>query len=280
MKRRILFLLLLCLPCYGAEADPPSAVAPFDNGQATALQNAWADHLGTAVQITNSIGTTLNLIPPGEFTMGSPERQAGHQDDETPHLVKISQPFYLSVHEVTRAQYAQVMNNNTSRTAATTQLVAMVSWNDAVVFCGKLSEQEGMNYRLPTEAEWEYACHAGTTTIFSFGDDVRELPQYAWYNKNSTGSTHLVGKLKPNPWGLFDMHGNVWEWCQDWYAPYGNTKGIRDPKGPAQGVRRVLRGGSFFTSPAYLRTADRHSDLPVAFHNAGFRLARTCQLAP
>ncbi len=131
---------------------------------------------------------------------------------------------------MTRAQYAQVMNNNTSRTAATTQLVAMVSWNDAVVFCSKLSEQKGMKYRLPTEAEWEYACHAGTTTIFSFGDDVRELPQYAWYNKNSTGSTHPVGKLKPNPWGLFDMHGNVWEWCQDWYAAYGSAaiqRGVR-----------------------------------------------------
>ena len=156
----------------------------------------------------------------------------------------------------------------------------MVSWNDAVVFCSKLSEQKGMKYRLPTEAEWEYACHAGTTTIFSFGDDVRELPQYAWYNKNSTGSTHPVGKLKPNPWGLFDMHGNVWEWCQDWYAAYGSAKGVRDPKGPAKGVRRVLRGGAFITGLAYLRAADRHSDLPVAFHNAGFRLARACPLPP
>ena len=156
----------------------------------------------------------------------------------------------------------------------------MASWHDAVAFCHKLCEQEGDQYRLPTEAEWEYACRAGTTTIYSFGDDTRELPPYAWYNDDSNHSTHPVGELKPNPWGLYDMHGNVWEWCQDWYAAYRNVKVLSDPKGPAQGVRRVLRGGVFFTRPAYLRTADRHNDLPVPFHTYGFRVARTYDLSP
>jgi formylglycine-generating enzyme required for sulfatase activity len=280
MKRLILFLLLLCLANRGADADPPFAVAPLGSKQAKDLQKAWADHHGVPVQFTNSIGMKLNLIPPGEFMMGSPERKVGHQDDETQHLVKISKPFYLSVYEVTQQQYEQVMNNNPSKSKNTTKLVAIASWNNAVTFCQKLSEQEGMKYHLPTEAEWEYACHAGTTTIYSFGDDATELPQYAWYYENSTSSTHPVGELKPNPWGLHDMHGNVWEWCQDWYAAYGSAKVVSDPKGPAQGVRRVLRGGAFFTGPAYIRTADRHSDLPVPFHNGGFRVARIYHLSP
>ncbi len=262
--------------------DPPQppVVAPFDSDQAKAHQNAWADHLGVPVQTTNSIGMKLNLIPPGEFMMGSPEREAGHQDDETQHLVKVTKPFYLSVYEVTQQQYERVMGNNSSKSKGTTKSVAMASWNDAVAFCHKLSEQEGDQYRLPTEAEWEYACRAGTTTIYSFGDDTRELPQYAWYNDNSNNSTHPVGELKPNPWGLYDMHGNVWEWCQDWYAAYRSTEVLSDPKRPAQGVRRVLRGGVFFTRPAYLRAADRHNDLPVPFHTYGFRVARTYPLSP
>ena len=274
MKRLIFFLLLLCLAGREAAADPPQAVAPFGGRQAKAHQNAWADYLDVPVQTTNSIGMKLSLIPPGEFMMGSPEREAGHQDDETQHLVKITKPFYLSVYEVTQQQYERVMSNNPSTSKGTTKSVEMVSWNDAVAFCHALSAQEGVECRLPTEAEWEYACRAGTTTIYSFGDDVRELPQYAWYNENSKSSTHPGGELKPNPWGLYDMHGNVWEWCQDWYAAYRGAKALSDPKGPAQGVHRVLRGGVFFTRPLYLRAADRHSDLPAPFHNGGFRVAR------
>jgi formylglycine-generating enzyme required for sulfatase activity len=211
-------LVLLCFVGCGKKwsaespfppTDPPQPplVAPFDSDQAKALQKAWADHLGTPVQITNAIGMKLNLIPPGEFVMGSPESEADFNDDETEHLVRITKPFYLGVHEVTQAQYEQVIGNNPSYFSAsgkgknrvsddTTQLpVEQVSWNDVVAFYGKLSEQEGVEYRLPTEAEWEYACRAGTTTAYSFGNDVAQLDEYAWYDANSKNTTHPVGEL-------------------------------------------------------------------------------------
>ena len=232
-------LLLLCLAGREAEADPPQAVAPFDSDQAKALQKAWADHLGTPVQITNSLGMKFNLIPPGEFAMGSPASEPGRYDDETQHQVKITKPFYLSVHEVTQAQYERVMGKNPSKYEGANKPVEDVSWNDAVAFFRKLNDE--VEYRLPTEAQWEYACRAGTTTAYSFGDDVSQLGEYAWYSGNSS-STHPVGELKPNAWGLFDMHGNVFEWCQDWYGDYDSLKVVSDPTGPASGDLRVWRG--------------------------------------
>ena len=161
-----------------------------------------------------------------------------------------------------------------------------VSWNDAVEFCRKLSEQEGEEYRLPTEAEWEYACRAGTTTAHSFGDDVSKLEQYAWFDKNAWDIgekyAHRVGQKLPNPWGLYDMHGNVYEWCQDWYAPYGSEKTLTDPMGPAQGERsRVLRGGSFLNQSSDVRSASRANDQPDnRYLLIGFRPARTYNLSP
>ena len=142
------------------------------------------------------------------------------------------------------------------------------------------SKQEGVDYRLPTEAEWEYACRAGTTTVHSFGDDASQLGQYAWYRKNAWDSgekfAHVVGQKLPNRWGLYDMHGNVWEWCQDWYAGYGSEKALTDPTGPAQGERRVLRGGSFLTASQSARSAYRFFHYPVArAYTFGFRVART-----
>jgi len=265
--------------------DPPQppAVAPFDSDQAKALQKAWADHLGVPVQITNPLGMKLNLIPPGEFAMGSPTSEADRGGDETQHRVKITKPFYLSVHEVTQAQYEAVVGNNPSNSKGDTKPVEMVNWDEAVAFCGKLSDEEGMEYRLPTEAEWEYACRAGTTTTYSFGDDASRLGEYAWYAENSEYTTHPVGGLKPNAWGLYDMHGNVAEWCRDWWAPYGNEKAVSDPTGPASGEYRVLRGGAFYDQPMYVRAADRLNyyvlpdDRNLAF---GFRLARTYALSP
>ena len=148
-----------------------------------------------------------------------------------------------------------------------------------------------MEYRLPTEAEWEYACRAGTTTAYSFGNDVAQLGEYAWYLDNSEDTTHPVGQLKPNPWGLYDMHGNVWEWCQDWDGPYDLHRAIKDweaqvvsdPTGPASGEYRELRGGAFVTRPEFVRAAfrfDAHPSglpCPLLF---GFRLARTYPLSP
>ena len=192
---------------------------------------------------------------------------------------------------MTQAQYERVMGENPSRSQDGAKPVETVSWDDAVEFCGKLSDQEGVEYRLPTEAEWEYACRAGTTTTYSFGDDRSRLGEYAWYNGNRTNpnvllsndTAHPVGKLKPNAWGLFDMHGNVKEWCQD---RYGNYEGLgvvsRDPTGPASGDDgRLLRGGSFGSPPKVVRAADRYSIQPDSrYHLIGFRLARTIPLSP
>ncbi len=261
---------------------PPSAIAPFKSRQAKAHQKAWADHLGIPVQITNSIGMKLNLIPPGKFTMGSPESEPGCRDNETQHLVKITKPFYLSAHEVTQAQYERVMGSNPSGSKVPTKPVEQVSWNAAVEFCRKLSDEEGVEYRLPTEAEWEYACRAGTTTAYSFGADASGIGEYVWYKDNSKGSTHPVGEKKPNAWGLFDMHGNVYEWCQDLYGPYERLQVVSDPIGPASGDHgRVLRGGACVYLPMGVRAAYRITNFPhFRNHDIGFRLARTIPLSP
>ena len=232
--------------------------------------------------IVNSVGVILVPVPAGEFTMGSPAFEADRTDDETQHRVKITKPFYLSVHEVTQQQYEVVMGNNPSEHKDANNPVENVSWYDAIEFCQKLSKQEGVEYRLPTEAEWEYACRAGTTTTYSFGDSASQLNEYAWYLANSgsqsyqPSTTHPVGEKLPNAWGLYDMHGNVYEWCQDWYAAYGSENVVFDPTGPASGERRVLRGGAFLDLLVNVRAADRGMGRStVRGYNSGFRLART-----
>ena len=203
--------------------------------------------------IRNSIGMDLKLLPPGVFTMGD-------EDDE--HEVTLTKPFMLGVHEVTQEQYEQVMRDNPSNFKGADNPVDGVIWKDAVEFCRKLSElpaekAAGHVYRLPTEAEWEYACRAGTTMKFSFGDDASELGQYAWYSNNSDSRIHSVGGKKPNAWGLYDMHGNVWEWCQD-----GNASSYR-----------VIRGGSWDCTAGLCRSASRIWG-PPSFRiiSSGFRV--------
>jgi formylglycine-generating enzyme required for sulfatase activity len=275
-------------PTASASAPPSPANAPFTSVQAKAHQEAWAKHLGVDMETTNRIGMKMVLIPPGDFTMGSPDSDSAARDNEKPqHLVKITKPFYLSVYEITQQQYAKVMGTRPWQGKQYVQEgpdnpATYVNWHDAVAFCRKLSEQEGVDYRLSTEAEWEYTCRAGTTTVYSFGDDASQLGQYAWYRKNAWDSgekfAHVVGQKLPNRWGLYDIHGNVWEWCQDWYAGYGfvSEKALTDPRGPAQGERRVLRGGSFVPTALYARSANRNNNSP-AFRNysCGFRVART-----
>ena len=241
--------------------------------------------------IINSVGMLLVPIPAGEFQMGSPDSDSDAFSNEKPrHLVKITKPFYLSVYEVTQQQYEKVMGVRPWQGKKYVQKgpdhpATYVSHGDAVEFCRKLSEQEGEEYRLPTEAEWEYACRAGTTTAHSFGDDVSKLEQYAWFDKNTWDIgekyAHRVGQKLPNPWGLYDMHGNVYEWCQDWYAPYGSEKTLTDPMGPAQGESRVLRGGSFNNPSSVVRSAYRFYNGPDYPNNyIGFRPARTYNLSP
>ena len=218
----------------------------------------------------DSIGMEFKLIPAGTFTMGD----ASGEDDETPHEVTLTKPFKMGVHEVTQAQYEQLMGTNPSEFKGADNPVETVNWDDAVDFCRRLSElpaekKAGNVYRLPTEAEWEYACRAGTTTRFSFGDDESELGDYAWFYGNTS---HPVGGKKPNAWGLYDMHGNVWEWCQDWYADYPSGS-MTNPSGATSGSARVFRGGGWDDTAEDCRSAYRNRNDPsIRNYYFGFRV--------
>jgi formylglycine-generating enzyme required for sulfatase activity len=212
-------------------------------------------------EITNSIGMKLVLISAGTFTMGERVEEETLLKNAPRHQVTISKNFYLGETEVTQDHFEKVMESNPSRFKGSKLPVDNVSWLDAVSFCQRLSEltaekAAGRLYRLPTEAEWEYACRAESATKYCFGDNEAELNKYAWTTVNSNDSTHPVGKLKPNRWGLYDMHGNVWEWCQDWYANYP-IEAVTDPQGPLTGTERVRRGGCWNNGPAYSRSAIR-----------------------
>ena len=281
------------------EAAPsPTAASP---------QPPTPGHGGGDSIITNSIGMKLVLIPDGEFLMGSDKADdPDAADDEQPrHPVRITRPFYLAQTEVTQGQYQAVTGQSPSYfklaqtevtqgkyRAVTGQSpsyfkgsddwpVEHVSWNDAVEFCEKLNELEkgqlgGARYRLPTEAEWEYACRARSTTRYSFGDDAASLAEFAWYGGSSVSKTHPVGEKRPNAWNLYDMHGNVWEWCQDWYDKkyYARSPGA-DPPGALQAACRVRRGGGWGYDPQGARSAFRYGGTPEYRDNGvGFRVAR------
>ena len=229
----------------------------------------------------------LRRIEAGSFTMGSPSGESGRDSDETQHKVTLTKPYYIGVFEVTQKQYALVMGRNPSNFSGEKRPVEMVSWNtirgntdwpassavSAVSFMGRLRARTGLAFDLPTEAQWEYACRAGTTTAYSYGASVNG--DYMWYTSNSSSQTHEVGTKKPNGWGLYDMHGNVWEWCLDWYASSLGTAAVTDPKGASSGSYRVLRGGSWNYSAGYCRSANRYFNSPsYANNNLGFRLSR------
>jgi len=218
----------------------------------------------------------LKLLPAGTFTMG----EAGRGPTETPHEVTLTRPFCLGVYEVTNAQWKRLMGSVPSKQQGADHPVEQVSWENAVKFCQKLSSlpeeiKAGRVYRLPSEAEWEYACRAGTTTKYSYADDKGRLGDYAWFNENSDSQTHPVGQKKPNAWGLFDIHGNVWEWCSDWYGQYGRGA-VTDPLGPSGGSGRVCcRGGNWYSAAEYCRSAYRNNYLQQSSSDfaVGFRVA-------
>jgi formylglycine-generating enzyme required for sulfatase activity/serine/threonine protein kinase len=223
--------------------------------------------------LKNTLGMAFKLLPGGTFTMG---------DGNEAHQVTLTQPFELGVYEVTQEQYEQVMGTTPSKFKGQQNPVEKVNWDDAVKFCRKLSalaeeKAAGYVYRLPTEAEWEYACRAGTTSEYSFGDSESELGDYAWYAKNSVATTHPVGGKKPNPWGLYDMHGNLYEWCQDWYGDYHYPSGsVTDPTGAASGSIRVYRGGCWNRYSDVCRSADRYGFSPADRRDyLGFRVLRS-----
>jgi formylglycine-generating enzyme required for sulfatase activity len=299
-------MLDLLESCFEDEADRPADAAFLAKELRTLLKPAPRPdpivvpppqkHVVPPPQkdVVNSIGMKLKLIPAGEFRMGSTE-----YDSEKPiHLVTISRPFYLGVCPVTQGEYMQLIKKNPSHFSGNDRLpVENVSWFEAVAFCNELSRKEGLKpfytingesveaadwngpgYRLPTEAEWEYACRAGKPTRFSFGDDEKLLGEHAWYNENSGNQTHPVGAKKPNPFGLYDVHGNVGEWCWDWFdaSYYNNESSHIDPKGPKTGKLRVLRGGSWYYLAFNLHSAYRYGLAPAERDQFyGFRLART-----
>jgi formylglycine-generating enzyme required for sulfatase activity len=288
--------MVLIYKITSAPAPPPPALAsPIVTAKADASQSLVPVPPASPSPIANSIGMKLALIPAGAFPMGSTDSDPDALSDEKPqHRVRITQPFYLGVTEVTQGQYQAVMSENPSQFKGSDDLpVEQVSWLDAVRFCNKLSDREGRNpyyridgntvalaggdgYRLPTEAEWEYACRAGTTTRFSFGDDEKELGRFAWYDANSNRRTHPVGERQPNAFGLYDMHGNVWEWCWDGYdSAYYKQSPANDPQGPGLAAYRVYRGGGWSLWPRYARSAHRNGNNPVyRYDYLGLRLAR------
>jgi len=230
---------------------------------------------------------TLNKIPAGTFVMGSPEGETERNDDETQHKVTITKPFYMQTTEVTQGQWKAVMGTEPWKGQSLVKEgadypVTYVSWGGAIAYCKKLSEREGKTYSLPTEAEWEYACRAGTKTTWSFGNDEGDLGDYAWYQENAYDIdekyAHQVELKKPNPFGLYDMHGNLWEWCSDYYGEdYYKQSTAQDPTGPASGSSRVLRGGSWFNLSRVTRFARRlGSDAGRRGNLVGFRLV--CEL--
>jgi formylglycine-generating enzyme required for sulfatase activity len=223
--------------------------------------------------LVNSIGMELVLIPAGTFTMGSED---GESDERPARQVTISRPFYLGKYEVTQGQWQAIMGNNPSLFRGDPKLpVEQVWWSDVQAFIGKLNAKEGGNlYRLPTEAEWEYAARAGSTLAYGFGNEVSRLGEYAWYRDNAGGKTHPVGQLKPNAWGLYDMHGNVMEWVQDWYGRYSD-KPVTDPPGPPSGSHRMRRGGAWNSVATVCRSSNRYSVPGFRDDFLGFRLVRT-----
>ena len=253
------------------------------------VEEKRVERKGDEKTFTNSIAMEFALIPAGRFMMGSklsPEEvvkrwgekkiQRWFSPEHPRHEVIISKAFYIGTYEVTQAQWQAVMGSNPSQFRGDDRPVEQVSWSDAKEFVRRLNEKEGTNrYRLPTEAEWEYACRAGSTTLFHYGDDQKpnlRLGDYAWYEENSGHKAHRVGQKKPNGFGLYDMYGNVEEWCADWYALYQEGE-LTDPSGPTSGQTRILRGGNCGHPWDSCRSARRNNNVPhYSSDYVGFRV--------
>jgi formylglycine-generating enzyme required for sulfatase activity len=268
---------------WDVSSDEP-AVEPL-HAEPAGRQPAVLSQVGsdsTSAEMENSIGMRLKLLPGGTFSMGT---TLISRDERPVHQVTLTQPFYMGVHEVTQSQYEQVMGNNPSQFKGQSNPVEMVSWYDAVEFCRKLSslteeKSAGGVYRLPTEAEWEYACRAGTDSEYSFGNDASALSTYGWFNDNSGKTTHPVGKKRANGWGLYDMHGNVREWCLD-SKRYYRSGSVTDP-GTSSGANRGRghRGGSWYTGARDCRSAYRsHNSRDLRRNFVGFRVALSPSVA-
>ena len=227
-----------------------------------------------SLDLGRGVKMELMLIRPGSFMMGD---EKGDNEEKPVHKVTISKPFYIGKFEVTQEQWEAVIGSNPSRFKGAKNPVDRVSWEACQAFIKKLNEKfggSGVAFGLPTEAQWEYACRAGSAARYGFGDRKADLVKYGWFEENAGGKTHPVGEKKPNAWGLHDMHGNVWEWCADWYdGNYYKESPVIDPTGPTAVTSRVLRGGSWSDPAPYCRSSCRYC-LPPWFcvHCYGVRV--------
>jgi formylglycine-generating enzyme required for sulfatase activity len=222
-------------------------------------------------------GIHLVLIPAGKFMMGSPDPEKDRLNSEILHLVRITKPFYMGKYEVTQAAWEAVMGANPSKSKDERNPVETVNWQESQEFIRRLNEARKEakakgEFSLPTEAQWEYACRAGSQTRCCFGDDQAKLGEYAWFEENSGDQTHPVGQKEPNAWGLYDMYGNVAEWCADWYGSYPTEEQV-DPKGPEKGSMRVSRGFGLNVPTGWARSAMRGKNAAEdRHHGQGFRV--------
>jgi uncharacterized protein (TIGR02996 family) len=248
------------------------------------------------VVLAKGVEMTFSFIPPGTFLMGSPDAEEGRKSNETLHQVTFTRGFWLGVFPVTQAQWQTVMGSNPSKVTGDGHPVTHVFWDECQAFCRELSEMTAKSFHLPTEARWEYACRAGSTTAYYLGNGPNAMKQAGWCNHDGAWGTGQrfppgylhdgkgaepkpVGLFAPNAWGLFDMHGNVWEWCQDWYERYHcPERDWIDPAGPNTGTMRVLRGGCFFNDVLQCRSAFRTGFEPdfIRTETVGFRVC-LCQ---
>lgn len=267
------FSLLLIFTCFlwQCKSDPARTYFPV----------LKIDENEAVLHLNDSTSIPFVLIPAGSFLMGSSETEADRQKDEGPVVqVEISESFFLGQYEITQAQWLAVMGSNPSIFKDQTNYgdypVDMISWNDCQAFIDSLNSFGMGRYRMPTEAEWEYSARAGTNTRFHWGDDegYKEIYQYAWFNPNSMARSMPVGIKEPNQWNLYDMIGNMWEWCSDWKGAYENADSIAyDPGGPEMGEEKIFRGGSWFNPPNVCRTANRNAHEPeTGYSNIGLRL--------
>jgi formylglycine-generating enzyme required for sulfatase activity len=268
----------------------PEQVKANDDAKERSGQSAETVYAKTlTVALGDGVTMEFVLIPAGRFTMGSPKDEKDRYDDEEQHQVEITRTFYLAKYPVTQEQYQAVMGKNPSHFQAGAGGAAevkgldtkhfpveCVSWDNAQAFCKKMraSTKPERRFRLPTEAEWEYACRGGVSKAYSFGDDPKQLGNYAWYSVNSDRATHPVATKKPNPFGLYDMHGNAWQWCADHYGPYDLP--VMNPLRSSKHSEdcRVVRGGSWTHSAIGCRAAFRTFFAPdFRSYFIGFRVA-------
>jgi formylglycine-generating enzyme required for sulfatase activity len=284
MWRKMPLVVLACIFIANSSLLSPQTLSLVQSSYIGAVPESGGVKPGGAVEVQ---GIAFVPVPGGTFQMGS---AAGLSYEQPVHSVTVS-AFQMSRYEITQAQYLAVMAGNPSKfTGDDSRPVEQVSWYEAVTFCNKLSERVGLQpcynlttwacdfsrngFRLPTEAEWEYACRAGTATKYYTGEGESDLARAGWYFGDREGATHAVGKKEPNAFGLYDMHGNVWEWCNDWYGKYEGASQV-DPRGPATGTNRISRGGSWQDQANECRPTVRY-DLDPGDKNyyLGFRVVR------